>query len=67
MKTTVKNEWGIEIDFDTAVNLMDEDIRETLNYKMAPCTDQEFFDAYIKAHEEKFGEVWELAKKNPCY
>lgn len=34
MKTTVKNEWGVEIDFDTAVNLMDEDIRETLNYKM---------------------------------
>ena len=46
---------------------MDEDIRETLNYKMAPCTDQEFFDAYTKAHEEKFCEVWELAKKNPCY
>nr|DAM50520.1 MAG TPA: hypothetical protein [Caudoviricetes sp.] len=47
--------------------MMDEEIRENLNYKMAPCTDQEFFDAYTKAHEEKFGEVWELAKKNPCY
>lgn len=64
---TVKNEWGVEINFDIALNLMDEDIRETLNYKMAPCTNQELFDAYTKAHEEKFGEVWELAKKNPCY
>jgi hypothetical protein len=67
MKTTVKNEWGVEIDFGIAVNLMDEEIREKLNYKMAPCTDQDFFDAYTKAHEEKFHEEWELAKKNPCY
>lgn len=64
---TVKNEWDVEVDFDAAVNLMDEEIREKLNDKMAPCTDQEFFDAYAKAHEEKFCEVWELAKKNPCY
>lgn len=54
MKTTVKNEWGVEIDFDTAVNLMDEDIRETLNYKMAPCTDQEFFDEYAGELEEEY-------------
>lgn len=64
---TVKNEWGVEINFNTAVSLMDDEIREKLNDKMAPCTDQEFFDAYTKTHEEKFKKVWELAKKNPCY
>lgn len=63
----VENEWGVEIDFNIAVSLMDEEIREKLNDKMAPCTEQEFFNAYAKAHEEKFCEEWELAKKNPCY
>lgn len=30
-------------------------------------TDQDFFEAYEKAHQEKFGEVWELSKANPVY
>lgn len=45
---------GQTIDFDAAVNLMDDDIREELHAKMAPCTEQEFLDAYIQAHAEKF-------------
>lgn len=35
--------------------------------ELAPCTEQEFFTAYEKAHEAKFGEAWELSKPNPCY
>ena len=46
---------------------MDDDIREQVNSELAPCTDQEFFSAYEKAHEEKFNEVWELSKSNPCW
>lgn len=43
------------VDFDTCVNLMDDDIREDLHNNMAPCTEQEFLDAYCKAHVEKYG------------
>lgn len=35
---------------------MDDEIRERLHREMAPCTNQEFFDAYCEAHEEKYGE-----------
>lgn len=65
--TIITNEFGVEINFDAAVNLMDDDIREMLHEEIAPCTDQEFFDAYCKAHEDKFGEEWELAKENPVF
>ena len=64
---TVKNNYGVEIDWNTAVNLMDDDLREELSADLAPCTEQEFFEAYAKAHDNKVGEAWELAKDNPCY
>ena len=63
---TVKNNYGTEIEWNAALALMDDDLREELNAELAPCTEQEFFEAYEKAHENKFGEEWELAKENPC-
>jgi hypothetical protein len=63
----VINLYGTEIYWNAAVELMDDDIREELHSELAPCTEQEFFTAYCKAHEEKFGEEWELAKPNPVY
>lgn len=63
----VMNNYGTEIEWNTAVNLMDDDLREELSAELAPCTEQEFFEAYAKAHEAKFREEWELAKANPCY
>ena len=65
--TTITNGFGVEINFDAAVNFMDDEIREMLHEEIAPCTDQEFFDAYCKAHEDKFDEEWELAKENPVF
>ena len=67
MKTYVVNEYGVEIDYDSAVNLMDDELCERLSDELAPCSNQEFFDAYCEAHEEKYGEPWELAKANPVY
>lgn len=58
---------GTEIDFDAAAVLMDDEIREELNFELAPCTEQEFYSAYEKAHVEKYGEEWELSKANPCW
>lgn len=63
----VVNEWGIEFDYELAVNLMDDDLREELNFQIAPCTEQEFFTAYVQSHTDKFGEEWELAKQNPAF
>ena len=58
---------GTEINYEAAVELMDDEICESLNFELAPCTEQEFFTAYEKAHIEKYGEEWELSKENPCY
>lgn len=51
---------GYEADFDVVVNMMDDEIREELHNKLAPCTDQEFVDAYIEAHEAKYNERFEI-------
>lgn len=67
MKNTVTNRNGYELNFDAAAILMDDEIREKLNSKLAPCTAQEFFTAYEKAHEGKYGEEWELSKANPTW
>lgn len=58
---------GTEINYEAAVAMMDDEICESLNFELAPCTEQEFFTAYEKAHAEKYGEEWELSKENPCY
>ena len=68
----VTNDYGVDIDYDIAVNMMDDEIREQLHEELVmqsdeDCTEQKFFDEYCKAHEEKYGEEWELAKENPCY
>lgn len=49
-----------EVDFDAAVNMMDDEIREELHNELAPCTDQEFMDAYVEAHEAKYNERFEI-------
>lgn len=63
----IKNEYGILIDFDIAVSLMDDDIRERVHYELAPCTDQEFFDRYCRYHIEKFGDDFQPAQRNPVF
>lgn len=45
-----------EINFDAAAYMMDDDIRMDLHLEMAPCSKQAFFDAYCRAHREKYGE-----------
>ncbi|MDO4831299.1 MAG: hypothetical protein Q4A46_07470 [Clostridia bacterium] len=65
MKVTNLN--GAELDFESTVDYMDDDIRESLHTALAPCSDQKFFTSYEKAHIEKFGEEWFLSSSNPCY
>lgn len=56
----VINQNGAEIDFEVAVSLMDDEIREDLNRELAPCSEQEFFSVYEKAHAEKYGEEFQV-------
>lgn len=61
----VTNNYGVEINFDSAVSLMDDEIRKSICGTVE--TEQDFFDAYCKAHAEQYGEEFELAKRNPQY
>lgn len=61
----VENREEVMIDFFTAVEYMDDEIRVKLEWEMVGATEQEFFTAYEYAHEAKFGELWELSKANP--
>lgn len=46
----------LEENFDSIVALMEDDIREAIHAKLAPCSKAEFLRAYEKAHLERFGE-----------
>lgn len=63
----VVNDHGVEIDFNVAVLLMDDNIVTKLINEISPCSDQEFFDAYCIDHVKKYEEEFELAKENPVY
>lgn len=64
----VKNKNGYELDFDTAVIYMTDEIREQVHDEIAPwCTEQDFLTAYEEAHEKATGKEWFLSSENPCY
>jgi len=68
MTNTIVNEYGYEMDYDAAVNMMDDDLREAIHNSITESmTPQQFFNAYCKAHLDKYGEVFELAKPNPVW
>ena len=47
-------------EFDLAVSLMDDEIREKIHMELAPCTEEEFLEAYKAAHKEKYGEEFQM-------
>lgn len=46
--------------FETAVNMMDDEIREELHRELAPCSEVEFLEAYMERHEQKYNEEFEI-------
>lgn len=58
MKTVILN--NEEVNFDACVNLMDDEIREAIHAELAPCTEQEFLDAYVDRHYDKYGEQFQI-------
>lgn len=66
MKNVINRE-GVAIDYEAAVMLMDDELREQLANSGDYETEQAFFSAYETAHEKKFGQPWELSKANPVW
>lgn len=56
----VRDSKGIKIDFELAVAFMDDDIREKVHSKMCPCSEQEFYDEYVKEHRKFFNREFEV-------
>ena len=72
---TIINSYGVEIDANVALNLMDEQLVEYAwdniwNLEECRYPDNEMqsmFDEYCKLHQQKYGEEFELSKPNPVY
>lgn len=47
--TMVINSNGASIDYDAAVELMDDDLREEVAADLAPCAEQDFFYRVLQA------------------
>lgn len=53
---------GVEVAMEVAANLMDEEISEQLQRDLPEeASEQEFADAYVAAHRDKFDEEFRLA------
>jgi hypothetical protein len=48
------------VDFDACVMLMDDELREEIHRDLAPCTDQEFLNEYVKRHQEKYNKDFQI-------
>ena len=63
VKVTIKRlamsgrEVDYDVDFEALVAGMDDEIRESVHSDLAPCTEQEFADEYMRRHEAKYGEL----------
>lgn len=49
---------GEDVLMRTAVNYMDDELREEIHAEMAPCTAQAFCDEYARRHMAKYGQEW---------
>lgn len=56
MDKYVTDKDGNRIYWEVASHYMDFELCEELHNKLAPCSNQQFYDAYCKAHQAKFGE-----------
>lgn len=47
---------GVVVKMQQCVNLMDDEIRESVHKDLSPCSNQDFLVEYCRRHEKKFGE-----------
>lgn len=60
----IKTSNGVAIDFEAAVNMMDDELREFVHACHCEDTPQEFFDVYVTVHSENLGEDFENIVEN---
>ena len=65
--TTVISAYGHGINYQAAVDIMDDEIREELHGQDGLDTEQAFYDAYAAADLAEHGEEWELDSANPTW
>ena len=66
----VKNEYGVEFDWDTVAFYMgnDNDVADEIERKYGFIDNkQDYFDAYLATYQDVYGEQCEWAKANPCW
>ncbi len=49
-----------EVSYEACIYFMDDYLAEKIHDRLAPCTDQEFLDAYVKAHKAVFDEHFSI-------
>lgn len=68
---TVINQYGREIDFDVALQFMDDDLREKIHRRAVvrgiDDSDQDFFDIYCYWHRVRHFVDFFLNTENPQY
>lgn len=62
----ITNQYGYVMDFEAAVNLMDDDLVEMLGNQDWD-SEQDYFAAYCAAHRAKHGEAFVLDDPNPVW
>lgn len=58
----VRNINGALVEFEYAVPLMDDELRESIHASLSPCSEQEFYTAYEQAHFKKYLEDFICSK-----
>ena len=61
MKVKYTDHYGIEreVDFDAAVNMMDDEIREEVNF-LETKNEQDYMNEYCARHQNKYHETFEV-------
>ena len=54
----VLNESGAEVDFEKALDYMEDNLKEEIQKRMPYCSAQQLFSAYEEAHRERYGKWW---------
>ena len=60
MRRFVKDIYGRDVDFDVAVMLMDDEIREKIHNENTNLSPQEFYDAYCQLHYDEYDEYFTI-------
>lgn len=55
-RITVRDWNDNTLDYETAVMMMDDEIRESIHFETPELAPQAFYDEYCQRHYDKFGE-----------